>query len=216
MSAKSADAMKADQDRVRKLLSETVVMLCKSGLRYEDQLEIKGVLAITIDKKDVFIVHIDDREVQGEIKSETNHASPCTTSDFDNQYYNGTPAKKMKVEDTSSYQEYSSNTPSNAEQKSHSQLSSQGASAPQFFTDDIDNQTPLKNINIPQQNLAEPVKNVNQWALSIPSMHRQQTPMQSNSNNMLALQQQGMMMVPRQRYPVHPNVNQTMVNLFAS
>lgn len=52
--------MKADQERVSKLLSETVTLLCKNGLIYRDGIKIQGLLGVTLDKTDIFIVHIDE------------------------------------------------------------------------------------------------------------------------------------------------------------
>src|SRR5688572_13079186 len=53
-------SMKADQERVSKLLTDTVTLLCKNGLIYKDEIKIQGLLGITLDKNDVFIVHINE------------------------------------------------------------------------------------------------------------------------------------------------------------
>ena len=53
--------MKADQERVRNLLTDTVTLLCKNGLQYQTELRVQGVLGITIDNNDVFIVHINEK-----------------------------------------------------------------------------------------------------------------------------------------------------------
>ena len=52
--------MKADQERVRNLLTDTVTLLCKNGLQYQTELRVQGVLGITLDNNDVFIVHINE------------------------------------------------------------------------------------------------------------------------------------------------------------
>ena len=52
--------MEAEQLKVRNLLLDTITMLCKSGLTH-NQLKIEGVIAVTVNEKDVFVVHIDDR-----------------------------------------------------------------------------------------------------------------------------------------------------------
>jgi hypothetical protein len=52
--------MKPDQERVRTLLTETVALLCKNGLHYRAELRIQGLLGVTVDGDDVFIVHIDE------------------------------------------------------------------------------------------------------------------------------------------------------------
>ena len=52
---------KADQERVRNLLTDTVTLLCKNGLQYQTELRVQGVLGITLDNNDVFIVHINEK-----------------------------------------------------------------------------------------------------------------------------------------------------------
>ena len=53
--------MKTDQERVRNLLTDTVTLLCKNGLQYQTELRVQGVLGITLDNNDVFIVHINEK-----------------------------------------------------------------------------------------------------------------------------------------------------------
>ena len=55
------DKMKPDQERVRNLLTDTVTLLCKNGLQYQTELRVQGVLGITLDNNDVFIVHINEK-----------------------------------------------------------------------------------------------------------------------------------------------------------
>lgn len=52
--------MKPDQEKVRDLLMDTVGLLCKNGLVFKKKLKIEGLLGITVDNTDVFIVHIDE------------------------------------------------------------------------------------------------------------------------------------------------------------
>ncbi|KAI0239082.1 hypothetical protein LSAT2_010147, partial [Lamellibrachia satsuma] len=58
---KYALKMKPDQERVRNLLTDTVTLLCKNGLQYQTELRVQGVLGITLDDSDVFIVHINEK-----------------------------------------------------------------------------------------------------------------------------------------------------------
>ena len=53
--------MRPDQERVRNLLTDTVTLLCKNGLQYQTELRVQGVLGITLDDSDVFIVHINEK-----------------------------------------------------------------------------------------------------------------------------------------------------------
>jgi len=52
--------MKPDHERVTKLLTDTVTLLCKNGLSYERELRIQGLLGITVDSSEVFLVSIND------------------------------------------------------------------------------------------------------------------------------------------------------------
>lgn len=51
--------MKPDQERVHALLVDTLTLLCKNGLNFQKGLKVEGVIGITVDEKDVFIVHIN-------------------------------------------------------------------------------------------------------------------------------------------------------------
>lgn len=53
--------MKPDQERVKNLLADTVTLLCKNGLNFRKKLRVQGLIAITLDEDDVFIVQIDER-----------------------------------------------------------------------------------------------------------------------------------------------------------
>lgn len=57
--------MKPDQERVKNLLVDTVTLLCKNGLNFRKELQVQGVLGITLDNDNVFIVHINETIVSG-------------------------------------------------------------------------------------------------------------------------------------------------------
>ena len=50
--------MKPDQERVKNLLTDTVTMLCRNGLGYQDELRVEGLIGITLDNNEVFLVPI--------------------------------------------------------------------------------------------------------------------------------------------------------------
>ena len=52
--------MKPEQERVRHLLTDTVTLLCKNGLQFQDELKVEGVIGITLDNNEVFVVHINE------------------------------------------------------------------------------------------------------------------------------------------------------------
>jgi len=52
--------MKPEQERVKTVLTDTVALLCKSGLSYKHELKVEAVIGVTVDETDVFIVHINE------------------------------------------------------------------------------------------------------------------------------------------------------------
>ena len=77
-----AFGMKPDQDRVRQLLTQTICLLCKSGLKFDRNVCIEGVLGFTVDDSDVFIVHIDEKMILTESKTIHSSASGEDTVDI--------------------------------------------------------------------------------------------------------------------------------------
>lgn len=51
---------KADQQRVRALLTETVALLCKNGLSFKSELCIEGLIGVTLDCEEIFLVNIKE------------------------------------------------------------------------------------------------------------------------------------------------------------
>lgn len=52
--------MSTEQQRLRKILMDTIVSLCKNSLSYDESLCIEGVIGITIDKSSVLLVHVNE------------------------------------------------------------------------------------------------------------------------------------------------------------
>lgn len=52
--------MKPDQERVRSLLTDTITLLCKNGLHFKKQLKVEGLIGVTLDDDEVFIVHLNE------------------------------------------------------------------------------------------------------------------------------------------------------------
>ena len=57
---------KEEQDKVRALLREAVTVLCRNGLTYTRELTVEGLLGITLDNQDVFLVSINECIKQGD------------------------------------------------------------------------------------------------------------------------------------------------------
>lgn len=71
--------MKQDQERVSKLLTDTVTLLCKNGLVYSQEIKVQGLLGITLDKNDVFLVHINEL-IAGNVASVPSTERSATTA----------------------------------------------------------------------------------------------------------------------------------------
>lgn len=52
--------LKADQQRVRALLTETVALLCRNGLNFKSELCIEGLIGVTLDREEIFLVNIKE------------------------------------------------------------------------------------------------------------------------------------------------------------
>ena len=52
--------MKQDQQRIQSMLLSTVSMLCRNGVQFDRELKVEGLIGITIDNDEVFLVHIDE------------------------------------------------------------------------------------------------------------------------------------------------------------
>ena len=52
--------MKPDQQRVKELLTEAITMLCRSGLNYKTTFSIEGLLGVTLDEDEVFLINIKE------------------------------------------------------------------------------------------------------------------------------------------------------------
>jgi len=52
--------MREEREKLKRLLQDTVTMLCKNSLPCEQSLRIEGVIGITVDSYDAFLVHINN------------------------------------------------------------------------------------------------------------------------------------------------------------
>ena len=52
--------MKAERQRIKALLTEAITVLCKNGLGYKYTCAIEGLLGITLDDEDIFLVNINE------------------------------------------------------------------------------------------------------------------------------------------------------------
>lgn len=51
--------MKPEQERIHSLLVDTISLLCRNGLNFENEVRVQAVIGITVDKDECFVVHIN-------------------------------------------------------------------------------------------------------------------------------------------------------------
>jgi len=51
--------MKPEHERIRALVVDTISLLCRNGLSFENELRVQAVVGVTIDKDECFVVHIN-------------------------------------------------------------------------------------------------------------------------------------------------------------
>jgi len=102
--------MKPEQERVKTVLTDTIALLCKSGLSYKRELKVEAVIGVTVDETDVFIVHINEAFSPQNASSSTPSAeasmavvpfSPQTKREAPQTFTSRTPSsgvKRMKAE----------------------------------------------------------------------------------------------------------------------
>ena len=55
------ETMKVDQARLRDLLTQTITLMCRNGLEFSCSVRVEGLLAVTVDGTDIFVVHMDEK-----------------------------------------------------------------------------------------------------------------------------------------------------------
>lgn len=97
--------LKADQERVRTLLTETITLLCKNGLHYQSEFSIEGLIAITVDNHEIFLVSLKETfhvpsNCESDLKIKQPDASPQV-------FHSNAPAKVQDEGKSSDSMEYS-------------------------------------------------------------------------------------------------------------
>lgn len=75
--------MKVDQERVRHLVTETVTALCKNGLKHHKTISVQGLIGVTLDDSEVFLIRIDEpcsSSAIAEVRSLTHAESLCSST----------------------------------------------------------------------------------------------------------------------------------------
>ncbi|ESO07078.1 hypothetical protein HELRODRAFT_184146 [Helobdella robusta] len=105
--------MKPDQKRVSALLIQTVSLLCRNGLHFDRSLRIQGLLGITIDEKDVFVVQLDDTLLQKQLNNPPTNTSSANVSQA------GTCSKSRNLKNVVTYEDDNNLVRSSAAVKCH-------------------------------------------------------------------------------------------------
>ena len=91
--------LREDQEKVRTLLCDTVTLLCKNGLSFSKELRVEGLLGITLDQTEVFIVHINEKlysdDINGVVKDSAQHQKTRKRGHLDNDAVEVSPPKKQ-------------------------------------------------------------------------------------------------------------------------
>lgn len=92
--------MKPDQERVRTLLTETITLLCKNGLHFKKQLRVQGLLGVTLDDDEVFIVHLnetlEEKSTACRISEESVQNSDEVSASRERAVSNGSPNRRIR------------------------------------------------------------------------------------------------------------------------
>ena len=73
-----------EQERVRKLLTEAVTLLCRNSLQFEEEVVVEGLIGITLDRSDILLISIREsvqqtlREVTSSIRSDKESVTPTS------------------------------------------------------------------------------------------------------------------------------------------
>lgn len=71
--------METDRETIHGLLTDTVVLLCRNSLPFDKSLKVQGLLGITVDETDVYIVQIDEELGDALLPETLVHSLPPRT-----------------------------------------------------------------------------------------------------------------------------------------
>ena len=82
--------LRADQERVKTLICDTLTLLCKNGLKYDSEFSVEALIGITLDRDEVFLVNIKETVTKDHKRSNDNNRSR-KRKPGDDQKYNHVP-----------------------------------------------------------------------------------------------------------------------------
>ena len=87
--------VKAEQERVKSLIADTVSLLCKNGLHYTKEFCIEGLLGITLDQDEVFLVNIKEI-VKTELGAKEEYSDSAAASEEEEEARTAKSRKRKK------------------------------------------------------------------------------------------------------------------------
>jgi len=88
--------MKAEQAQLRDLLTQTIVLMCRNGLEFSRNVRVEGLLAVTVDGTDIFVIHMDERVTD---RPSYASSSRCTESSTGHQRESASAATVPDADD---------------------------------------------------------------------------------------------------------------------
>lgn len=73
--------VKAEQERIKALLKDTVTLLCRNGLAFKKQFSIEAVIGVTVDHDDILLVSINETVKSNLAKDRTDGRQDSQSSD---------------------------------------------------------------------------------------------------------------------------------------
>ncbi|KAK2146195.1 hypothetical protein LSH36_625g01004 [Paralvinella palmiformis] len=86
--------LKADQERVKTLLRDTITLLCRNGLTFKSKFSIEALIGVTLDDSDVFLVSINEL-----IRSEKAHTKESSVSNSHRESDNNQKKSNRNIPD---------------------------------------------------------------------------------------------------------------------
>lgn len=89
--------LKPDQEKVKVLLIDTISLLCRSGLSFNRNIMIQGVIGITVDRSEVFLVHINQELSPSDEIESVDVSSNCNIGKIDGAQPQKPYENKLKI-----------------------------------------------------------------------------------------------------------------------
>ena len=117
--------LRPEQERVKQLLTEAITLLCRNSLRFEEEVSVEGLLGITLDRSDIFLVSIRET-VRNTLKEATASVRAEKNKDHDNVGSPTSAKRRRLMEKRRDGEESPPPSPSGQDQKGAERLTDNG------------------------------------------------------------------------------------------